>query len=211
MISAQKKSAVVRAGIVAKQLAKPSVYLCADLIEPHGVNFDDVRSHALTDTGEELYMLGRYYESLLMPHAEHHLHRLRMPFHSVQVDGLMRNGRINVGIWLTRKELEMTLPRDYERALNDISIIEVLDQPNPEQVAKDIGEKAVTYFEFAAALGIGIPNLLKIAYQISFGKIIPDLGPRGYMMLPPAVFEYYAGKQVPKEYSDFFAKPFRKR
>src|SRR3989338_6150582 len=112
MLSPAKKKAVIKAHMTAQQLQKPSIRICADIIEPHGISFEDVRSHALTDTGNELYLLGEHYEALLTPHAERHLQRLGLPYSSVGVDGLMRNGRINIGVWLTKPEITAVKPRD---------------------------------------------------------------------------------------------------
>lgn len=210
MLRTKKKAAVIRAHTVALQLQRPSIRICADIIEPHGIPFEDVREHALTDTGDELYLLGEHYESLLKPHAERHLQRLGLPYHAVDVDGLLRNGRINIGVWMTKPEIDMVAPKDYERALNDVSILEVMDKPSPEQMKRDLTDEQLRpHNQCAKFLEIPFPNLLKIVYQIGFGKIIPDSGPKGYMIMPPHVFEYYTGKPPPQFYADMFAKQRR--
>lgn len=187
-------------------MEKPYLRLCADIDESHPYPFEDVRRAAIVGAEDAAFLIGRYGD-LLRPYATEHFRRLRFPYSLVEVDGLKSSGRINIAIWLTKPDIDTVVPRDYARALSNISIIELLRKVEEwREVEEHVvdAEKIATAKAFSRSLGREDPLLMELVYgsEVDDGfrtqtSILPP-----YTNFPPSVWHFYGGSAPPEWFAE---------
>lgn len=199
-----KRKALARAYEKAGTLERPYIRLCADVPDEHDVDVDDVRKWAKESDRRGLFKIDQYSFALLQP-VQNYLARTGFPYSYVEVDGLLFNRQVNIGLWQTKPDLPRIQGYD---ALSDVSIIEVFNGfASFDELADKMSLPEMNVWRAIASKADLInPPLLKPVFQETYGPSLAAGGPsrvRGYFLACPDVVELYGGS-VDKWYRRFY-------
>ncbi|MBI1972022.1 MAG: hypothetical protein HY517_01400 [Candidatus Aenigmarchaeota archaeon] len=206
MLNPKKQKAIIAAHMKAKAMDKPYMRLCVDVAEPHPFSYEEVRRVAFLNGNGLASMIGPY-EDAIRPYIERHFDRLGYPYTLLEVDGVKSSGRTNVALWMTKPDVEAVIPRDYGRAIADVSIIEVFRKVDSwDEVARKAvrSEEIGPAMEFSRSLGREDPLLFEVVYL--FGGEDQFRGkasrlqstPEPFLAYPPTVWHFYGGQPAPE-------------
>lgn len=189
-----KRKALARAYEKAGALERPYVRLCADVPAEHDVDVDDVRKWAKERDTRGLFKIAHYSFALQQP-VQDYLARANFPYTYVEVDGLLFNRHVNVGLWQTKHDLSCISGYD---ALSDMSIVEVFSGfVGFDELAGKMSLQEINIWRvIASKSGLDKPPLLKHVFQETFSSPLPYDGPsrvRGYFLAGPDVVAFYGG------------------
>lgn len=117
---------------IAMDLEKPIVRLCADIDtgEPmEDYMFENISKQARIKikNGDSVFSLGGY-SAFLIPEVKEYLRKQGLTYSDIALDGVHRNGKMNIALWMTRPELEIITPKRMEEIICGNPGIKVMER-----------------------------------------------------------------------------------
>tara|TARA_Y100000034_G_scaffold41320_2_gene50864 strand:- start:21077 stop:21739 length:663 start_codon:yes stop_codon:yes gene_type:complete len=207
MIKKKLKKAVIKSYIKSKDMEKPILRLCADIRTqyPFSINlYKEIEKEAVHVYSDACFLIGRY-EDELSSYAEKHFSKEKFPYSLMDVDGIKKNGDINISLWMIKEDIEKTKPDNFRKTFYDISLIDLGKRvKNLEELPKNmkdiqgIRDLCITTTQYKLSK---LP-LMKIVYNYG-GMENPLKLPGPYIRLPPQTWGFYNEEEAPRELIDF--------
>ena len=181
---------------IARSVESPLVRLCADtepLMKMSQQLFSVVSENSgvkLPD-GSKVFVIGPYSEAFRSD-AERYLQERDFSYSEMRVDGISRDGKLNLAIWMERKDLNRSSENSAAETFCDDLGIEVFDYV---QRFEDLPEDVI---DPASASGIQRKTPVVARFLFKDGEDFRDQN--RYRSLPPNVWHLYGCEPAPRKY-----------